>query len=128
MTDENGDRGISSRTDEELGRELFAKLLIRFEAARKKDPSIHVIDVWSVGFKLSRPGNLLIVNQAQEGRLIEITLLWTRNPGVRKPWRAAIRRSLDRTRIALIPGPEGTLDEIVEAVVRTVLSKTELRK
>jgi hypothetical protein len=127
MIDKNGSLGISSRADDELSRDLFAKLLRRFEAARKKDPSIQVIEVWSVGFRLNRPGNLLIVNQAKDGRLIEITLLWTRNPRERKPWRAAICRSLDRTRVALIPGPEGTVDEIVEAVVRTVLSKTELQ-
>jgi hypothetical protein len=90
MTDKNGAPRNSSRTDDELSRELFAKLLIRFEAARKKDVSIHVIEVWSVGFKLNRHGSLLIVNQGQEGQLIEIALLGTHKPHGRQPWRGTI--------------------------------------
>ena len=116
---------LAGRTDEELSREVFGRLFVRFEAARKRDVSIQIIDMWSVGFKLSRHGSLLVVNQGQEeGRLIEIALLWTRKPEGRTPWRAAIWRSLDRTRLALVPGPEGTVDDIVEEVVRTVLGKT----
>jgi len=115
---------LAGRTDDELSREVFGQLFVRFEAARKRDRSIHVIDMWSVGFKLSRHGSLLVVNQGQEGRLLEITLLGTHKPEGRTPWRAAIWRSLDRTRLALVPGPEGTVDDIVEEVVRTVLGKT----
>jgi hypothetical protein len=128
MTDVDGDRGISCRSDGELSRELFGRLFVRFEAARKKDRSIQIIDMWAVGLKLRRHGSLLVVNQGQEGRLIEITLLWTHRPESGQPWRASIWRSLDTKRFALIPGPEGAIDEIVEAVVRTVLSKTELQK
>jgi hypothetical protein len=118
---------LAGRTDDELRRVLFTRLFGRFEAARKEDLSIHVIDVWSLGFTLSRRGSLLTVNLGQEGRLIEITLLWTHKPGEHKPWKATIWRSLDRTRVVLLPGPEGTLDDIVEEVVRTVLSKTGRR-
>ena|SRR5262249_46215605 len=125
MTDpqrENGALGISNRTDDELSRELLAKLLRRFEAAREKDSPEHSwLEVSPISFKLSRHGTLLVVNKGQEGRLIEITVLWTHNRGDRKPWRASIFRSLDRKRLALIPGPEGGLDDIVEEVVRTVL-------
>jgi hypothetical protein len=124
MSDTDGSLGMSSRTDDELGWELFARLFLRFEAAGQRDVTIHVIDMWPVGFKLSRRGSLLVVNQGQEGRLIELTLLWTHRPESRKQWRATICRSADRERLALIPGPEGTFDDMVKEVVRTVLNKT----
>jgi hypothetical protein len=119
---------LAGRTDDELSRELFGRLFVRFEAARKKDSSLHVIDVWAVGLKLSRHGSLLVVNQGQQGRLIEVTLVWTHKPEGKKPWRAAIGRSADGNRLTLIPGPEGTVDDIIEEVVRTVLSKTGLQE
>ena len=119
---------ISNRTDDELGRELFGRLYLRFEKARKKDRSIHVIDLWSVGFSLSRHGSKITVNQGQQGCLMEITVIRTRKPEDRSSrdrlWNATVRRSADEARLALIPGPEGTLSEIIEEVVRTVLSKT----
>jgi hypothetical protein len=117
-----------ARTDDELGRKLFARLFLRFEKARKTDRTIHVIDMWSVGFSLRLHGSKLTVNQGQQGRLLEIALVSKHKPqdgdDRAEPWRATICRSADGTRVALTPGPEGTLDEIIEEVVRTVLSKT----
>jgi hypothetical protein len=115
-------------TDDELGRKLFALLFLRFEKARQKDRTIHLIDMWSVGFSLRLHGRKLTVNQGQRGRLLEITLVSMHKPqdgdDREEPWTATISRSADGTRVALTPGPEGTLNEIIEEVVRTVLSKT----
>jgi len=121
---------LMNRSDDELGRELFGRLFIRFEALRKKDRSIRVLDAWSVGFKLNRNGSLLVVNQGHQSRLIEIALLRTQKPGsadaLAKPWRATICCSVDRKRLALVPGPEGSLDEIIERLCGRFSAKLQL--
>jgi hypothetical protein len=118
---------IAKYTDDELRGKLIVGLFGRFEAERRKDPSIRVVDRWPLGFSLSRHGDQLTVDQGRQDRLMQITLEWKPQPEDSDdqdvPWTATVFRTADGSRLALTPGgPEGSIDEIVADIAKTFLS------
>ena len=116
-------------TDAELRRELFQRLIVRLEAERANDPTVMIFTRTPFTFSLSRHGNLLTVDQGKDAHVMRIALkrrhrVWT-DDQQGEPWTATVSRTPDRARVALSGGPDGTVTEIVEAIVERFLKETE---
>jgi hypothetical protein len=118
-------------TDAELRRELFQKLIARLEAERGNDPTVMIFTRTPFTFSLSRHGNLLSVDQGKDAHVMRIALRRRHRPWTDdhqgEPWTATVSRTPDKARVALSGGPDGTLNEIVEAIVERFLRETESR-
>lgn len=118
---------IAHPTDDQLRRELFERVVDRLQAEAKKDPAILVQNRTPVVFSLSRHGNLLTVYQAEGARLLRGELQWKYTPDEDAPWTFTVFRAVDRSQLRLEPnGPEATIDTIVDNIVTTFLTQTEL--
>ena len=74
---------------------------------------------------LSRNGHLAQIDRGTGPRLMRGVIKWRPGLDEDEPHRFSVRRSTDRKRLALKPGPEGNLDVIVDDIVTTFLKQTE---
>jgi len=68
------------------------------------------------------------VDQDAPGCLVRITVEWRQRPNGHSPeehWTASVFRTADGTRVALVGGVEGTIEAVVDGVVKTFLEGTQ---
>jgi hypothetical protein len=117
---------VKEQKDAELRQLLFERMYDRLRAAQGEDPSIRLFNRPPIAFWASRYGSLLTVDRSAPERLIKITLELPPQPGPleKDPWTASVFRTVDGARVALAGGVEGTVEDVVENMVRVFLDRT----
>jgi hypothetical protein len=120
-----GAMSLKHRSDDEVRRALFDRVVDILETERTRNHSVAVCAQSPCVFSIQRPdGCLLMVDIGNAQVLMRGQLKWCYVEHQGEPWSFSVARA-DDVAVRMVGGPTGSIDEIAEYIKATFLNRSK---